>query len=331
MKRNLAVAAVVLALCWIAAEWVVAKARLVEIPPSMSMGHPRRGYALRPGFDGVTKFGVPIHISSIGLRSPEIEAEKPAGTRRLVVLGDSVTFGQGVREEDTFSRRLEHMMRDDLACRVEVVNAGVSGYNSVQELDYFEHEGLPLQPDAVLVYQVENDYQRMSPHTSPLAIFGKDWIFYRSYVLNATFMAYLKLRWQMQAAKVGGDAAAYAAQQRAWGSLPGAPESLEALREIGTIARDRGIAAVLASHPNTLSDPSLDAERNRLLADAAAAGGMRFVDVGPALLGRDPASVAVSAEDKHPNALGHGLIAERLRSAVRDALACPPRSAGGER
>lgn len=322
MKRSLAIAAVALAFCWLAAEWTVAALDLLEVSPALSRGHPRRGYALRPGFDGVTKLGIPIHVSSLGLRSPEIEEKKAAGVRRLLVLGDSVTFGWGIREEDSFARRLEAMLRAAPACPSEVVNAGVSGYGSIEELDYFANEGVRLEPDAVLIYQVENDYMAATPRTSALAMFMKDWIFYRSYLVNASFLAYQKLRWQVAAQAAGGDTAAYAAQQRTWGSLPGAAQSLDALRKIAALAHERGIAVVLASHPNNLADPSLDAERTRLLRELAAADDLRFVDVAPAFAGMRPEALAVSETDRHPNALGHALIAGLLLPAVREALGC---------
>jgi lysophospholipase L1-like esterase len=321
--QTLALAVVVGALCWLAAEWVVARLQLLEAPPAMSMGHARRGYQLRPGFDGVTKHGVRIRISSLGLRSPEVTAAKPPGTLRLLVLGDSVTFGWGVDEEVTFARRIERALRAELPCPVEVLNAGVSGYGSIEEADFFAHEGLALEPDALLVYQVENDNELAKPVRGRVITFLKDWVAYRSHLVNAMLYGWRVTRWRLQAMRAGGDAVAYEAQQRAWGSKPGAPESLDALRRIGALARERGIPVVLGSNPTRIDDPSIDAERTRLLRAMAAESGMRFVEIAPAFAHRDPDTLAVSETDRHPNALGHQLIAETLLPAVRAAVRCP--------
>ena len=51
--------------------------------------------------------GVEMAVNKLGLRGPEVAQEKPAGTLRLLGLGDSFTFGVGVGEEHTFLRRLD--------------------------------------------------------------------------------------------------------------------------------------------------------------------------------------------------------------------------------
>jgi len=322
---SIAFGVAVLVACWLAAELVVAKLGILEVAPSLATGHPRRGYALRPNFAGVTKFGVPIHVSSLGLRSPEIAIPKPPGMRRVLVIGDSVTFGAGVDDDAPFPHQLELLLRDAVACPVEVVNAGVSGYNSTKELDYFANEGQLVEPDVVVVYEVENDREITHPIAGGLASTLKEWIGYRSYVVNATLYAYRLMHWRVEAEAAGGDRALYEAQQRAWGTLPGARESLDALHEIGRLARAKGTRVVLASHPNNV-DPAVDAERNRLLREVADAEGMGFVDAAPAFRGYTTEQLTVSKTNLHPSALGHRLIANALLPVVRDALGCEARA-----
>jgi lysophospholipase L1-like esterase len=69
------------------------------------------------------------------------------GTRRLVVLGDSFVWGFGVDDEDVFTRRLERDARPAL----EVVNLGVSGYGTDQELLLWRNKGRQWRPDDVLL------------------------------------------------------------------------------------------------------------------------------------------------------------------------------------
>jgi lysophospholipase L1-like esterase len=245
----------------------------------------------------------------------------------VLLLGDSVTWGAGVREEDTFARKLEAALAAELACPVEVVNAGVSGYGTVEELDVLAHEGLGFEPDAVVVYYVENDNQSVAHLQGGLASFVKDHLVYRSYLVGATLYAWRNAAWRVEAARAGGAEQAYRASQAAWDARPGTQASLDALRGIAAIGRERDIAILLASHPNSIQDPSADARRNELLRETARAEGIAFVDVGPALLAHADRDLAVSKRDLHPNGFAHGLIATALRPAVRDALDCPARDA----
>jgi len=322
---GLALAIVSIGVCVLLAEWVLGAAQVLEISPQVHRGHPRRGYQPRAGFDGITKFGIRVHINSIGLRSPEIAVPKPPGTKRVLVLGDSVAFGWGVAEEETFSRRLERALRPQLACPVEVVDAGVTGYATVDEADYFTHEGLAVEPDVVLVYYVENDNVSVSHVEGAVANFLKDWVVFRSNLISAGLYAWRLNHWKWQASAAGGDRAAYEAEQRAWDSRPGTAASLAALHEIGSAAKRRGMRAILASNPNRLSDRSIDEVRNRRLREVAASDDFVFVDVGPALVPYEGRNLAVSETDRHPGGFAHGVIAEALLPWVRDALACPLR------
>jgi lysophospholipase L1-like esterase len=327
LLSGLVLAFVSVAVCVLVAEWVLGALNVLEAPPQATQGHPRRGYQPRANYDGETKYGVRLKINSRNLRSPEIAVPKPAGTKRVLVIGDSVTFGWGVDESETFSRKLESSLRRQLACPLEVVNAGVSGYGTIEEADYFLHEGLELQPDVVVVYYVENDNLSVSHFEGPIASFLKDWVVYRSNLINAGMYAWRLTRWKLQARKIGGDRAAYEAVQLGWADAPGTPASLAALREIAAAAKEHGVAAILANHPNNLGDRSLDAPRDALLREVAATTGMAYVDVAPAVLPYKDHDLAVSKTDLHPNGFAHGLIAAALEPAVRDALGCAQRAA----
>lgn len=95
------------------------------------------------------------HVNSLGLRGPEIPLEKPAGTVRVLMLGDSFTMGKGVEDDQTFSVLLDRRLADSVrACggpRVEVVNAGVDSYAPVLEALYLRTELHRLTPDVVVV------------------------------------------------------------------------------------------------------------------------------------------------------------------------------------
>jgi hypothetical protein len=124
-----------------------------------------RGWVLAPGERGwYTAEGHSyVEISSAGLRDDEQPLAKPAGEVRVAVLGDSMTEALQVPRRDTF---VEVAERELAACpdlppgtrSVEVLNFGVSGYGTAQELLTLRHAALAWQPDVVvLAFYAGND------------------------------------------------------------------------------------------------------------------------------------------------------------------------------
>src|SRR5688572_12580659 len=89
-------------------------------------------------------------ISSQGLRDDEAVVPKPAGMRRILVIGDSVAYGSSVPRADAFPNRLERLLRQP-SRSVEVINAGVMGYTPYNELQYYLHGGKDFGADLVIV------------------------------------------------------------------------------------------------------------------------------------------------------------------------------------
>lgn len=94
-----------------------------------------------------------VKINSKGLRDKEYDYGRSNGKKRILVLGDSLAWGYGVEQEETFSERLEELLQPD----VEVINAGVFGYGTDQAMLYYKNEGYKYQPDLLLVLFLEND------------------------------------------------------------------------------------------------------------------------------------------------------------------------------
>ena len=126
---------------------------------------PGAGYTLaKPGSHYEWR-GIPVDINSRGLRGPETTYEKPPATFRILNLGDSVAMGWGVREEDTYGRRLESLAEERGAgdLRHEVINAGVPGWNLENALAYLQAEGLRYEPDLILLdLTIANDIKGKS-------------------------------------------------------------------------------------------------------------------------------------------------------------------------
>lgn len=114
------------------------------------------GYRHRPGLQG-TFYGAPVSINALGLRDREV-GDKAAGEYRVLVLGDSVPFGIGVRYEESFPYRLEVLLNErHPGRRFRTLNLGVPSYNTEQERIQLETLGLPLRPDAAILLFSSND------------------------------------------------------------------------------------------------------------------------------------------------------------------------------
>jgi len=98
----------------------------------------------------------PYRINAHGLRDRDRPAKKP-GSTRVLVIGDSYTWGYAVAEEEAFPQVAERLLRDRGHGEIEVINGGVPDYNSRQERQLLE-QLLPIyQPDAVFLAYVVND------------------------------------------------------------------------------------------------------------------------------------------------------------------------------
>jgi lysophospholipase L1-like esterase len=121
-------------------------------------------FGLRPGARSrISATGdVLYEVNADGFRGPLRTAAKPPGVFRVVVLGDSVAFGYGVAEADSFVRRMEALLSE--AQPVEVLNFGVGGYNPYNEAAQFADLGVAYAPDLVLVAFCINDLNDPTLH-----------------------------------------------------------------------------------------------------------------------------------------------------------------------
>ncbi len=119
------------------------------------------GYSIKPDYDVVYKSKwreYSIAINSKGLRSTEINYDKLESTYRIIILGDSFTFGVGVGNNDTFSSYLSRLLNtNESKHKYEVINAGVSGYGTWEQLEWLKMEGYKYKPDLVVTAFCEDN------------------------------------------------------------------------------------------------------------------------------------------------------------------------------
>ncbi|NOZ86322.1 MAG: SGNH/GDSL hydrolase family protein, partial [Deltaproteobacteria bacterium] len=98
----------------------------------------------------------PGRMNNLGMRDRDYDPKKPAGVKRILMLGDSIVWGSGIDQDLTFENQLEEMLKKSGA-RVQILNMGVPGYNAVMMAAYLRERGLALKPDYVLALVGLND------------------------------------------------------------------------------------------------------------------------------------------------------------------------------
>ena len=119
--------------------------------------HPFLTYEMVPdrSRDGMYSF----HHNSLGFRGKETTVEKPEGVYRILCVGGSTTYGTGcTKDELAYPAQLEAMLAEKApGQKYEVINCGVSGYGTTENLINIQLRLLELQPDAIIVYHAAND------------------------------------------------------------------------------------------------------------------------------------------------------------------------------
>ena len=115
------------------------------------------GWRMKPGAAGEWG-GIWVRVNERGLRGPSVADARRRGVRRVLFLGDSVTFGFGIEENaDVFPFQVGRTLEQALGVEVEIVNAGVGGYSPWQQLAFLRREGLAYEPDLIVLGFVLND------------------------------------------------------------------------------------------------------------------------------------------------------------------------------
>jgi lysophospholipase L1-like esterase len=262
-------------------------------------------------------------VNRWGLRGPEFAWQKPPGTFRILGLGDSYTFGEGVRVEDTFLARLAASLNGGGPARVEAINAGVSSYNTVDEVDSLELRWAGLRPDLVLITFVLNDAYKESLF-GPLQMGYVDGLVRlarKPTVAGSRLLGILwdrLLRWrtarQMRRAYLAPFAETALAAGNSWESCR------TALQKAARLSRQGNFRLALAIFPELyrLDDGYPFGTVHQQVRREAEALGIPVLDLFDAFRGRDARELWVHPADHHPNDEAHRIAAEALLEFLRD-------------
>ncbi|MFD2110764.1 SGNH/GDSL hydrolase family protein [Thiorhodococcus fuscus] len=132
-------------------------------PAGLIVAHPQLGYSYQPNFSGHFKGSayqdIPIEINAQGFRDRDFKAQ-PGDGMRIAVLGDSVVFGAGVRQDERFTECLDRADETGQTGQ-RLLNLGVNSYTFGHYLTLARLNFLGANPDAVLVGITLNDFASM--------------------------------------------------------------------------------------------------------------------------------------------------------------------------
>lgn len=123
---------------------------------AMISDNPILVWELEPGAIIKFKEGIEYNINSDGLRDYE-QKNIEEDSYKMVILGDSITYGSGVNLEDTYAKVLEKKLNKFGDRKYETFNLGVPGYGTAQEYELLKVKGLNYDPNLIILGYTLND------------------------------------------------------------------------------------------------------------------------------------------------------------------------------
>jgi hypothetical protein len=260
-------------------------------------------------------------------RNPShITLEKPDGMKRIVILGDSLTFGDGVKATETYPFKLQKKLNEHGNDQFKVLNLGIMGINTdqeamilTQENPYFGYPALFFEPDLLILTFCVNDLELMpDPKPRPGTLFlpkpihkyftRKFKLYYFIHVKLNQLLAILGMQdsYSEYLQKI------YLHDTHEWKLFQ------DYLNFIIKVARHQKIEMLLVIFPsiNKLDDshPFLD-----LYSEITAIGrtyGIEVLDLFPYFKGKKPYSVRVSFYNGHPNDQAYEIASEAMYTTI---------------
>jgi lysophospholipase L1-like esterase len=260
-------------------------------------------------------------LNNHGLRGADFPVEKPSGTTRILFVGDSFTFGEGVADERTFPSLLQQRFDSQAGDpSYHVINAGVSGYNTRDELTYLRNRWLAFEPDLViLVFYLNDAYdderfadlimggghgQLQQVSESPSRLWALVETRYARWRAGRRVTEIFQSQFSGEPAIDGHD----------WEG------SKIALSRVATMTRERGIpfAVVIFPELHALGDSHPFAGIYEQIEARVGSLGVPVLNLFTAFRGQRAEELWVHAADHHPNELAHRIAADAIWEFLRD-------------
>lgn len=268
-----------------------------------------------------TPFAVAFEYNEHLCRGGEVGPRDP-DVQRIVMIGDSFTEGQGVRQQDTFSSILGH----ELEGPVEVINCGRRGHDFPEIHEFFDRQ-LALEPDVVVYAMILNDPVQSDAFHARQAYLD-DWIMDRRRLFTGEHLRgpsfwdlrlYTLAHDAIEAIRVGQETMQWYRDMYDEPNQEGWDATQTHVLQMHEAMEARGGELLVALIPLLigLDDEYPFADVSGTIAEAFEAREVSFHDTTPAFLGRSPSELWVHPADRHPNEMGHRIIADDLRPELQ--------------
>ncbi|MCP4683043.1 MAG: hypothetical protein GY864_11975 [Desulfobacterales bacterium] len=300
------------------------------------------GWDLIPGASGTGNLGEFYQINASGFRGPEFKMEKKPGIQRIMVIGDSFTFGMGVNWEDAYPTRLERILNEKKR-PCEVINCGVIAHHMWQHDEMLRGKVLSYKPDLIILGLYQDDISAsvppfiMSADYQGVNIFknNKDQGFMTRFFLwnvleNTHSLIEYKYRYQRgytylkrikeRKKKIGPSNPTNSYYRTMAGKIEKHKysEFAGALKRFVKTANDAGTEVLVAMIPDSvqLNDSHMQ-EVNRIVERTCGKVQVPFVDTTPFLeAGGDPFSLYLFPFNAHNNPKGLQIIAAAIAEQI---------------
>jgi len=253
-----------------------------------------------------------VAVNDEGFRDRNFEIEKPENTVRIVGLGDSFTFGNGIENiDDTYLRVLERELNAASSDKeYEVLNFALPGIDTQKELEILEERALKYEPDIVIVGFYLNDLDSLDPAVGrykriglPVVGFWLDSVSYFYYFLESrTNRIFLSLGWKETYEEY---------LMRMLQSEVSKEETRRIFRELSEVAKENEFDVVIVNIPVLYKFENYQfLEANELLEEISEENGFYFVDLLDTFGDYEEEEIYISKHNVHMNEFGNRLAGE---------------------
>jgi hypothetical protein len=268
-----------------------------------------------------------VLLNSWGFRGRDYAVPKPRGAYRIAVVGDSFTYGNGVRQQDRYTELIQARLPEHF----EVLNFGDAGANTPQHRAQVRRVLADVQPDFVLlqwyVNDMEDDDTTGRPTFKPLVpMLGlHDWLTERSALYNVANMRWAETQVSMGMVQPYPD---YLRQRLGDPHASDAQIDRAVLEDLITSTKRAGVPLGIVLFPDTAGDLGKDypfAYLHERMLDTCSSHGLTCIDLrGDFSMVKDRRLLWANRLDHHPSALANTIAAEKILATYAAKWAASP-------
>ena len=249
-------------------------------------------------------------VNSDGFRGRDYPVEKPKEVYRIIVLGDSFAFGYGVNDNETFSYYLEQKLNslNISGKRFEVLNLGVGGYNTFQEVESLNIKGLKYNPDLVIIAHHGSDMENISEIEREIDEMYSNYTSGKQNVTNNTY-ATLRAYFQNKAFQNVYEDMAKKTFDQVFENVR------QPMEDIYNISKNKNFSLMITTFPNGY----MYKEQAEKLAVFSTERGICYLDFSVAYADKDLYAQTVHPTmDAHPNPYAYAVFADYIINKMKE-------------